>query len=192
MAREPDRERDRGGRGSDSGEGAGSVRQGAPSAQNGEDRIAAIPRDPESVFLYWNLGGPRSAEVAREIGPGCQWVLRVLNLSEGTSTSIPIEPEAGNHYLRVRPGRTYGFELAAKAAGKWRTMCRTERVQMPPARPARADMDRPPEETPAGAATVRLNRTHAAARGMGVPGLDLESTPLALGSSPRGSSRARR
>ena len=34
--------------------------------QDAEDKISAMPRDPESVFVYWDLRGPRSVEVARD------------------------------------------------------------------------------------------------------------------------------
>lgn len=159
---------------------------------DGEDRIRAIPRDPESVFLYWDLDGPRSAEVIREVGPRCEWVLRALNLSDGTSRSIPVEPEAGNYYLEVAPGQTYGFELAVKAAGKWRTICRTERVQMPPGKPARAGAAAGSEAERGVRPKPGLNRVRAAARGIGVPGLDFDSTDLRVGSSPRHRQRAPR
>ncbi len=149
---------------------------------DGEDRIGAVPRDPESIFIYWDLQGPRSAEVAREMGDACEWVLRALDLTEGTSSIIPIAPEAGNHYLQVKPGRTYGVELAARVEGKWRTICRTGRLIMPSGKQAGTG------GAPGGGpfAAGRGGRQAAlavAVRGLGVPGLDIESTPLGAGSS---------
>jgi len=122
----------------------------------GQDRITAIPRTPASVFLHWDLGGPAGAEAARAAGPEAQWVLRVADLSDGTSRTLPLPPERRSLYVDVTPGRVYGFELAVRGRGRWRTVCRTARVQMPPA--------------PRGPA---LPRTQARP---GIPGLDLQAT----------------
>ena len=155
----------------------------------GEDRIGAVPRDPESMLIYWELGGLRSAEVAREMGDACEWVLRILDLSEGTSSTIPIALEAGTHYLQVKPGRVYGAELAARVEGKWRTICRTERLVMPPGKPTRTGgrTDGQPFALGRGGRRAALA---AAVRGLGVPGLDIESTPLGAGASSWGGSHS--
>jgi len=141
---------------------------GSPPGQ--EDRIGAMIQSPGSVYVYWNMKGPRSRGVARELGPDCEWVLRVLDLSEGTSRRIPVERDMGRRYVDVRPGRTYGFELAARARGKWRTVCRTTRVEIPPlqgasAEPGPLDRLKPP-----------LARY--------VPGLHYETTEPYLATSP--------
>ncbi len=158
-----------------------------PEARNGpgggRDRLAAIIRDPGTVFLYWELNGARSAEARQALGAGCRWCLRVLNLSEGSSTAVPVDPEARNHYLEVIPGTTYGFELWATDGQRWRSVCRTERVEMPAAEPAVRDLRRGPEAA------------HAPARGFDrsprgpsveVAGLHFETTAVRLGSSPHG------
>ena len=149
----------------------------------GRDRIAAIVRDPATVFLYWELNGTRSTEARQALGADCRWCLRVLNLSDGSSMAIPVEPEARNHYLEVIPGTTYGFELSATDGERWRSVCRTERVEMPAAEPAVRDLRRGPEAA------------HAPARGFDrvrhtpsieVAGLSFESTPSPRASSPQG------
>jgi hypothetical protein len=151
--------------------------------RGGEDRIVAVVRDPESVFLHWQLGGRRSARTVREMGPGLEWVLRVLNLSDGTSRTEPLDVRAGSAYVAVQPAQTYGFELAARAGERWRTICRTERVEMPPRAPAR-----PLTERAAGPLAPGSAAADEGARGdtAGIPGLRFESTPLHLGSSPVG------
>lgn len=135
-----------------------------------EDRIGALIQSPASVYVYWNVQGLRSREVIRELGSECDWVLRVLDLSEGTSRNIPVEPDAGRYYVDVRPGRTYGFELAARAGGRWRTVCRTERVTVPALRTS------PPEPGP-------LERLKPASA-RHVPGLRYETTEPYLATSP--------
>jgi len=141
---------------------------------SGADRIAAIARGPGSVFVYWTLGGRMAAEAAAELGPDCQWVLRVLDLADGSSRTVPVDPGAGNYYLNVRPGRTYGFELAVKAGNRWRTICRTRPVRTPRGMPA------PAGQEPGGP----IGGGRLLSRGMGVAGLTYESTPPPGGSSP--------
>jgi len=126
-----------------------------------EDVVAAIARGPSSAFVHWALNGPRSAEATRRLGPAAKWALRVVNLSGGTGQTTPVDPRAGRHYVEVEAGQTYGFELAVRAGRKWRTICRSGRVEMPPAEPAPLKTGSP----------------------RGMAGLDFESTVLGLGSS---------
>jgi hypothetical protein len=150
-----------------------------PDFDSGQDTLTAVPRGPGSVFLHWELDGRRSAEVGA--APGTEWVVRTLDLSEGTSASMPVDRRAGRCYVTVEPGRTYGFELAVRTAGHWRTICRTERVAIPAARPGVPEAD-----GPGGSSQSRprvLRGTHPAV-GAAVPGLRAETTPLRLGSSP--------
>ncbi len=140
----------------------------------GADRIGVLVRHPESVYVYWRLEGARSAEVVRDLGGECQWVLRVLDLTENSSETFPVQPEAGNSYVEVKPGRTYGFELAVTARGKWRTVCRTERVEVPPAKQV------PGAEAPAPV----LERLRPGTPDRDVPGLRYETTLPYLATSP--------
>jgi hypothetical protein len=151
----------------------------------GRDRIGAVPRGPTSVFVYWDLQGEPSRDAVHQVGPGAEWVLRVLNLTERETISIPVEVESGNHYLEVTAGQTYGFELAVRGTGgKWRTVCRTGRVAIPPAGPATSQA-RPSPAAPR--ATPRGEGAPLAARGIAVPGLDAQTTPPPGGAS-RGAS----
>lgn len=180
----PPSERPGGARGSQPDEAGGEQPSSLPPG--GEDRIVAVVRDPESVFLHWQLGGRRSAQTAREMGAGLEWVLRVLNLSDGTSRTEPLDVRAGSAYVAVQPAQTYGFELAARAGERWRTICRTERVEMPPRGPARPLTERAAGPlAPGSAAAGEVARGDTA----GIPGLRFESTPLHLGSSPVGRAR---
>jgi hypothetical protein len=154
--------------------------QPAGSGQAGRDRIAAVVRGPGAVFLYWELNGPRSAEAVQALGADCRWCLRVLNLTDGSSTTVPVDPTARNHYLEVPPGSTCGFELAATDGERWRSVCRTERVAIPPAEPPSANRRQGAGTAPAagqGAGRPRRALT------IEVAGLRFETTAVHLGSS---------
>ncbi len=161
----------------------------AAAPDHAEIRMGAIARDPSSVFLYWEFSEVLRADVARELGPRCQWALRVLDLEGADVRTIPVAPEAGNYYLDVEPGRTYAFELAARAGTQWRAVCRTGPLQMPSRQPDWRRGERSSEGPSPGGVEFGLNALRTAARGMGVPGLSYESTALYLGSSPSGSRR---
>ena len=150
----------------------GSSRTPHPPGGGGRDTITAVPRTPGSVFLHWNLAGAGGADATRAAGPGGEWVLRVVDLSDGSSRTVPVTPERRRIYVDVAPGGVYGFELAVRGGGRWRTVCRTPRVEMPPAAPG----------------SGRNVRSHPGpARGRaGIPGLDWQSTLPHLGSSLHG------
>jgi hypothetical protein len=150
-----------------------------PDAARGQDTLAAVLRGPESVFLYWTLEGARSAGIVERLGPDITWVLRMLDLENGTSERFEVDREAGNYYVDVRPGGTYGFELAAVAGDRWRTVARTGRVHIPERSVAPGGKAPGPGRRPA--MTPSAERT--AIRGLDVPGLHAESTPLNTGSS---------
>lgn len=163
----------------------GEEAENRPPDASGEDMLRAIVRDPRSVYLHWRLEGAASADARQTLGPECKWYLRVLNLSEGGSRSLPVDPEAGNYYVDVRPGRTYGFELAASDGDRWRTVCRTGRVQVPPAPGAGGERRRSVFRR----ALRGGDRLRPAGRGADIAGLRFETTELVLGSSPHGGPR---
>lgn len=138
-----------------------------------EDRLEAVVRNPTSVYVYWNLGGFRSRKVVRELGPEAEWILRVLDLTLGSSNSVAVSADAGSVYVEVSPGHTYGFELACRAGQKWRTVCRTDRVEVPPREPgSRRERPVPP--------VSKLRQPD----GSDVPGLRYETTQQFLATSP--------
>jgi hypothetical protein len=81
----------------------------------GADRITAMVRDPNWIFVYWELAGQRRDEITETYGPqaikNLQWVLRVRNLSDGTHQDIPVLLDSKNWYLNVKSGRSYAVEL---------------------------------------------------------------------------------
>ena len=142
----------------------------AEGDQGGRDCVAAIVRDPRTIFLHWELTGPRSAQAVTTLGPDCRWCLRTLNLTDGSSLTVPVDPQARRHYLEATPGTTCAFELAATDGARWRPVCRTERVEMPPAEPQTGASRQPAQAE--------------------VAGLRFETTAVHLGSSSRARSRA--
>ncbi len=138
-----------------------------------EDTIQAVIRDPNSVYVYWKVGGPRSEEATRELGPRAEWVLRVLDLTLSSSKSIAVQPDAGSAYVEVAPGHAYGFELACRAGAKWRTVCRSDRLEIP-------SLKRGPEGGRPATAVEKLRQPP----GRDVPGLRYETTLPFLATSP--------
>jgi len=137
-----------------------------PPTGAGKDSITAMARGPKSVYLHWRLDGPRCDDIEREFPDDTvQWVLRSLDMTDGSSVTNMLPERVGSMYLGVEPGHTYGFEIAGQIGKRWRTVCTTPRIEVPRARPAEA---RPPAAVP-----PELN----------VPGLHFETTPLRNGAS---------
>ncbi|NLW51532.1 MAG: DUF4912 domain-containing protein [Candidatus Brocadiaceae bacterium] len=145
-----------------------------PSAEEDRDAIFAVPRSPRSLFVHWRLVGSGASGAALAAAADSQWVLRVVNLTDGSSRTIAVPPERRSLYVDVEPGEVYAVELALRGGRRWRTVCRTPRMAMPPAVPGEA-------VHPARPAWPRP-RT-------GIPGLDLHSTLPHLGSSFQTASR---
>ena len=96
----------------------------------------ALPRDPRSIFNYWELDGERLKEVRAERGDSfiesCAWVLRLYRLNEGIAIDMEIDPSIGNWYVQVGgPGR-YQTELALLSPdGEWITLLVSQIVLTP-------------------------------------------------------------
>jgi len=81
----------------------------------GMDRIAAMPRDPYWVYVYWELKGgvldrlrfQHSAEVI----DNSRWVLRVRTPGIERHYLVDIDLRAGQWYLRVAPDTRLRIEL---------------------------------------------------------------------------------
>lgn len=94
----------------------------------GRDRLAALPRDPRCIWLYWELAGASGeAELrlfyAETRHPAVKAACRVENAS---------------HYLEVPvSGRSYYAELwTLDAGGRWRSRLRSNVVCVPFGYPA--------------------------------------------------------
>jgi len=90
-----------------------------------ENRIVAMVREPEMIFVYW--------DVATEVRvAGLPLVLRVHCLSEGRHYDIEPSPLADNMYLHVAANRRYWVELLAREpSGNLRTLAASREVATP-------------------------------------------------------------
>ncbi len=73
------------------------------------NRIVALARDPEHIFIYWDV--ETEVRVA-----AADLLVRIHCLSEERHWDLQPGAEADNWYLRVAPDRTYRFELFEKRA----------------------------------------------------------------------------
>ncbi len=104
----------------------------------GEDRLILVPRDPEWMFIYWELSDA-SYRRALALVPGGRVVLR-LYVEQGSGATGVSEQDvgAGNRrvYARARGGdRAMTAELGLRGRGNvFVTMVRSERTYIPVAR----------------------------------------------------------
>lgn len=92
--------------------------------------LCAIPRDPRTLFAYWQIDWP---SVFRDSRPADRQVhLRVHRGNEVESTSA-VEPMAGNASLEVPlPGATYRVELGYyEPDAVWHSVATSEDATMP-------------------------------------------------------------
>jgi hypothetical protein len=116
---------------------SGMIDQGLPIPDRyGFDRLVALPRDPRTIFNYWELDGRRLLDVRQARGDNfvdsCAWVLRLYRLNEGVAIDMEIDPSIGNWYIDVGgPGR-YQTELALLSPdGEWITLLVSQVVSTP-------------------------------------------------------------
>lgn len=116
---------------------SGFLDRGLPVPDDyGFDRLVALVRDPQCLFSYWELHGPRLPEVRAERGQSfidaCAWVLRVHRINENAAVDLEVEPVVGNWYVHVgAPGR-YQLELGILAPdGEWVSLLASEIVETP-------------------------------------------------------------
>ena len=97
----------------------------------GEDKVVAMPRSPDSLFVYWDLTGPESAEIRRRLGDASRWVLRASDTTTGRRCDTLVDPHAGNHYLRLDPGGRYVVRLGVMAGRIFHPVCRSAECGLP-------------------------------------------------------------
>jgi len=110
----------------------GAADGGAAIRQSyGVDRIVAMPRSPQYLFVYWELSGAESARRRARPGTRAQWVLRVHETTSSAQSDVPVDPQAGNHYLKVKPGGRYMVEMGVREGGRFHTVCASRERQLP-------------------------------------------------------------
>jgi len=113
------------------------IDRGAPIPDDYKlDRLMAMARDPQWLFCYWELHGPKLPELRAQRGQefleACAWALRLYRLNEGTAVDVEIEPAAGNWYVHVGAPGKYQLELALLSpGGEWVSLLVSEVIEMP-------------------------------------------------------------
>jgi hypothetical protein len=95
--------------------------------------LFAIPRDPRTLFTYWNIDWEAIfAKVEPPVGRNVY--LRVLRANGTEESESLVEPLLGNYYTAVsRPRGIYRVELGYyQPAGAWNSVGISDAVQMPP------------------------------------------------------------
>ena len=115
------------------------IDRGEPLPQSyGENRIVALVRDPEHIYVYWDVDS--EVRVA-----GKPLLLRIHCVSEERSYDLGPDAGADNWYFQVTPNRTYRFDLFEKRGGKFR-MLASSREATTPVRWAGESGAQPPAE----------------------------------------------
>ena len=99
----------------------------------GAPLLFAIPRDPRTIFNYWNVDWSNVFAGGEPVDR--QVYLRVKK-NDGTDESeTVVEPMLGSYYAEVmKPGAEYSTELGYYAGGgAWSVVATSEPVKMPPA-----------------------------------------------------------
>jgi len=112
------------------------VDRGAPLPLHyGQDQVTVLVRDPNSLFIFWELEGPRRADIARQFGADIfrrgSWVLRLHNDADNVPQDVPIVVDGCNWYLSVADDRGYVVEIGLKVNGRFLTLARSNHVRTP-------------------------------------------------------------
>jgi hypothetical protein len=103
----------------------------------GDDRIVALVRDPRNIYAYWELSGGAFERAKAERGEaalaGALWALRVVRVNDGRFFDIPVNPAAGNWYVRVEPGFRYQIKVGlVLSSGAFLELAASAEVMTPP------------------------------------------------------------
>ena len=113
------------------------VDRGAPLPLHyNQDRVTALVRDPNSLYIYWEIEGPKRADVVREHGEAelrrASWLLRLHSDVDGSAQDIPIVVDGCNWYLSVAEDRGYVVEIGVKLnGGPFISFARSNHVRTP-------------------------------------------------------------
>ncbi len=94
------------------------------------DSLAVLPRDPTTLFVYWDL------EVSKHLtGAGLDHgkvLLRVLRVDGGEEMTNEVDPLLGYAFAEVSsPAVRYTCELGCLDGSAWRTLVRSEEAETP-------------------------------------------------------------
>jgi hypothetical protein len=92
------------------------IDRGATIPDNyGLDRLTAMPRDPNWVYVYWELQGGALDRLrfhhSAEIIDNARWVLRVRAGDVARASYVDIDMRVGQWYLHVSPGNVFTIDM---------------------------------------------------------------------------------
>ena len=114
----------------------------------GEDRVTALPRDPDWLFVYWELTDDALDQARKALGKSglnawCSLRIHdVTGLALEVSTSDPldiaVDRDSRDWFVHVgKPGRTVRVELGLKGVdGGFRAIASSDPVEFPRKRPS--------------------------------------------------------
>ncbi|HET8542833.1 MAG TPA: DUF4912 domain-containing protein [Anaeromyxobacter sp.] len=106
----------------------------------GDDAFVALPRDPTSLFLYWDLSHETTARAFEGLDHGRAQLWLFVDAGEGWSRLRTLEfaLESRGWYLHdLEPGRTYRAEIhAIDWRGRDRLVRSSNPVRLPPVGPS--------------------------------------------------------
>lgn len=106
----------------------------------GATEAALLPRDPNWMFVYWDITDASKADIAREHGGDVfersRSVIRVHDSDGGKYFDIPVKLEARNWYVNVQEGgRNYYCEIGLVLPdGRFVGIVKTNTVSLPSGR----------------------------------------------------------
>jgi hypothetical protein len=116
---------------SDQGPSAPYAEAGQLPSNYGTPILFAIPRDPRTIFTYWNINW--SEAFVRNEPVDRQVYLRLKRRDGSDEVEEPVEPMLGSHFLMVaQPKGAYQVELGFYDSGEsWNSIAASDLVTMP-------------------------------------------------------------
>lgn len=96
----------------------------------GQSIIFVMPRDPNTIFVYWDIDWPK---VFAEAAPADRKVhLRVHDDAQPATSETAVEPMSRHHEVSVEPGGSYRVEIGYfDQVQAWRSVGSSETVKTP-------------------------------------------------------------
>jgi hypothetical protein len=107
-----------------------------------ETYIRALPKNPDSLFVYWEIAQGALQEIEKSLGDDyvhSRHVLRLHQIPSSRGDSAPVVMDidvgtlSGSSYIRVpEVGRKYFVEYGqATAAGTYFPICQSQKIEIP-------------------------------------------------------------
>jgi hypothetical protein len=107
----------------------------------GIDRIGAAAKDPNWIFVNWDLSGSKRQEVAKTYGPdifaASRWYLKVVDLSCNESVDFQINVDSNSWYVPVSEDKSFEIQIGIITPdGLFIQFAATSEIRTPRSQPA--------------------------------------------------------